>query len=89
MLQPETGLTFLKETDVYMYNDLDPDQQKHWASLVYGQTLIAEESQTKEAYLHYPTTFLYGGKDMAMPLELQKAYGELGERAHSDQRSSL
>ncbi|KAK9796253.1 hypothetical protein WJX73_004408 [Symbiochloris irregularis] len=69
----------------YLYHDLDPDQQAHWATklrLWNAKTLgPAPEGAAYLGHLHVPGTYLVCENDQAIPAELQRKYIEAANQA--------
>jgi hypothetical protein len=56
------------------YNDLSPDEQKHWISeLVRCPTSTQVTPLTYEAFLYHPVTYLFCENDQGLPIFLQQA----------------
>jgi pimeloyl-ACP methyl ester carboxylesterase len=56
------------------YNDLPPDEQRHWISeLVRCPASCQTTTLTYEAFLYHPITYLFCENDQGLPIFLQQA----------------
>jgi pimeloyl-ACP methyl ester carboxylesterase len=56
------------------YNDLPPDEQKHWTSeLLKCPAKTQTTPITHAAYLYHPVTYLFCENDQAIPLFIQQS----------------